>query len=89
MLLASVRFDPSLELLELLELSVDSLLRLSDASLGRRLMMGVERHDDVDIVTDRQMRGFGVCGSKSNTESKLLSWSDDPSDPKLVKSGFA
>jgi len=36
-------------------------------------MIGVERHDDVDIVTDRLILGFGVCGSKSKTESKLLS----------------
>jgi hypothetical protein len=73
LLLASARLAPSLELLELLELSVESLPRLSDASLGRRLTSGVERHDDVDIVTDRQIRGFGVGGSKSKTESKLLS----------------
>ena len=73
MLFASFRLEPSLELLELLELSVDSLLRLSDASLGRRLMSGVDLQDDVDIVTDLQIRGFGVTESESNTESKLLS----------------
>jgi hypothetical protein len=54
---------PSLLLLELLELSVDSLLLFSEVRRGRRLMSGVDRQDEVDIVTDRLIRGRAVGGS--------------------------
>jgi hypothetical protein len=63
LLFASVRLAPSLLLLELLELSVDSLLLFSEVRRGRRLMSGVDRQDEVDIVTDRLIRGRAVGGS--------------------------
>ena len=73
MFLPSARFAPSLLLLELFELSVDSLLRFNDARRGRRHIKGAVLHDEVDIVADRLIRCRGVGGSYSKTESKLLS----------------